>query len=129
MEISKERASFSWLSFFEEMLSIICERYDKKSLCAVFHDIFGKGGGTIDQFPDGTSGPLKEIDPLTFIAFFNRNNTLKKRVAFCQGAKRKFEMSANVPSDFEGIPVLRPENTWLFTYSQNRSPDDIDDLW
>ena len=129
MEISKERARFSWLPFFEEMLNIICERYDKKSLCAVFHDIFGKGGGTTDQFPDGTSGPLEEIDPLTFIAFFNRNNTLKKRVAFCQNAKRKFEMSANVPSDFEGIPILRPENTWFFPYSKNRSPDDIANLW
>ena len=70
-------SGFSWLPFFEEMLNVICTNHDKDSLCRVIHYIFKDAGGRNDKFEDGTEGLLKEIDPLTFIAYFNRNNTLE----------------------------------------------------
>ena len=56
-------SNFTWLPFFEEMLSVICKRYDKYTLCKLCHEILGKAGGLNDRFSDGSEAPLKEIDP------------------------------------------------------------------
>ena len=65
-------SQFTWLPFFEEMLSVVCQRYDKDSLCELYHEIFEGASGLSDKFADGSTGPLREIDPLTFTGFHNR---------------------------------------------------------
>jgi 5-methylcytosine-specific restriction protein B len=120
---------FSWLPFFEEMLSIICRRYNKHSLCEVFHQIFQGQGGTKDQYADGTSGPLKEIDPLTFIGYFNCKIKDDNRKRFCQQAKDLLQMQSQAPSDFDGIPILLNWNRWFFLYAKDRGPSQMDNLW
>jgi len=122
-------AQFTWLPFFDEMLSVICQRYDKHTLCEVFHKIFGKGGGVNDRFADGTTGPLQEIDPLTFLGYFNRNNTLEKKIGYCEAAKKALQLAAEVPSDFDSVPSLDARNSWFFGWAKNRKPSDIDNLW
>lgn len=120
---------FTWLPFFEEMLSVICQKYDKHTLIGVFYSIFSDAGGIEDLYSDGTKGPLKEIDPLTFIAYFNRNNTDVNRIAFCQKAKELFQLNSNAPQDFSGIPYINPQNSWFFGWEKNRDPKSIDMLW
>lgn len=120
---------FTWLPFFEEMLSIICEKYDKQSLCDVFHQIFKGWGGTTDKYPDGTKGPLREIDPLSFISYFNRGITDANRMAFCQMAKTIFNMESEAPTDFDGVPAAQNQKTWLFDWEKGRQTYDVPNLW
>ena len=131
---------FTWLPFFEEMLATICQRYDKHSLCDVFHKIFADAGGTKDWFEDGSNDPLREIDPLTFIAYFNRGNTEDKRIDWCSQAGNILKLASPVPGDFAGVPTISSQNTWFFGYTdathsassrhtRSRGTSDIDDLW
>ena len=99
-----EQKIFTWLPFFEEMLGIICEKYDKKTLCDLLHVIFKGAGGLKDNFADGSTGPLKEVDPLTFIAYFNKQIADQKRFEHCNSAKKIFGLRSDVPSDFHSIP-------------------------
>lgn len=120
---------FTWLPFFEEMLSVICKKYNKESLCKVFHEIFSDAGGTQTKFPDGTVGPLREIDPLTFIAYFNRGIKNTRRVKYCRLAKQKFGLNSETPADFDGIPTINPQLTWFFGWATGTNSDDINSLW
>lgn len=122
-------SNFTWLPFFEEMLNVICERYDKESLCEVFHQIFSDSGGRNDKFSDGSEGLLKEIDPLTFIAFFNRNNTLSKKIKYCAYAKEILKIQALCPSDCDGIPFFDARLTWFFNYEKDNQPEWKQNLW
>jgi 5-methylcytosine-specific restriction enzyme B len=122
-------SEFSWLSFFDEMLSVICSKYDKHSLCGLCHEIFGESGGLVDVYENGEKGPLKEIDPLTFIGYFNRQISEANRTEFCRKAKEKMRLQADAPSDFAAIPRLNNMNSWFFHYSQKRGKHDIDNLW
>ena len=79
--------------------------------------------------PKGNLIPLEEIDPLTFIAMFNRQNTLTNRVTFCEKAKNFFDLTSPVPSDFNGIPTFNNQKTWFFNYKYSRNEHIIDDLW
>lgn len=127
--VNKIMPSFTWLPFFEEMLKEICKEYDKFTLSKLCHEIFGKSGGLVDKFSDGNKGPLKEIDPLTFVGYFNRQIADKTRVRFCELAKEKMKLESSVPVGFDAIPRLNNLNAWFFTYSKNRGKKDIDDLW
>jgi len=122
-------SSFTWLPFFEEMLSVICQRYDKKSLCELYLEIFQGASGLNDEFADGTTGPLREVDPLTFIGFFNRQIKIENKVKYCEIAKERMGLHSDVPKDLDGIPSLNNMNAWFFTYSKARKANDIDVGW
>ena len=122
-------SQFSWTPFFEEMLTVICQKYDKHSLCQPFHTIFQDFSGRTDQFADGSEGDLREIDPLTFIGYFNRDIQCNKRVECCRIASEIFNLRSSLPSDFDGIPFLNNMNTWFFNYARDREDYIIDDLW
>ncbi len=120
---------FTWLPFFQEMLTVMCEKYDKQTLCEVFHEVFADAGGTQDNFADGTTGPLQEIDPLTFIGYFNRQIKEARRVEYCKVAKQVLGLSSDPPSDFDSIPTLNNQQAWFFSYARSRGDHDIDNLW
>ena len=121
--------SFTWLPFFEEMLSVICKKYTKESLCEVFHQIFEGVGGATDKYSDGTTTPLKEIDPLSFISYFIRGITDANRKRYCHNIKDLFELASEIPNDFEGVPSAQNQKTWFFGYEKDRDPEDIPTLW
>ena len=54
-----------------------------------------------------------QVDPITVFGVINRGLTEPNRIALCKGFKTVFEMSADVPTDFNGIPVLQNQQSWL----------------
>ena len=120
--------SFSWTPFFDEMLDKILEGYNKNSLAKLALEIFGDSNLN-DKFKDGSTGTIKEFDPLTFIGFFNRNWTLENRIYYCKIARDKLKMNSLLPSDFNGIPIINPQKSWFFPFEKTRKNDDIDNLW
>ncbi|MFZ9595150.1 MAG: AAA family ATPase [Bdellovibrionia bacterium] len=119
---------FTWIGFFEEMLAVVCRDYDSKSLAQLAHELF-PSAPLKDQYKDGTSSPVKEFDPLTFIGYFNRALTDDKRIALCELAKEKLKLKADVPSDFTGIPIINNQASWFFPYAKNRTDDVFLRLW
>lgn len=103
-----EQISFTWLPFFNEMLTVICNQYNPQTLVPIFKQIFPKQK---DEEIQGIKTDFKEIDPLTFIACFNRNETKENRIAFCKTAKEILHLNAPVPADFDGIPAFNNQKT------------------
>lgn len=121
-----EQTSFTWLPFFNEMLTVICNQYDPQTLVPIFKQIFPKQK---DEEIQGIKTDFKEIDPLTFIACFNRNETKENRIAFCKTAKEILHLNAPVPADFDGIPAFNNQKTWFLQYSYLRGKEDCTILW
>jgi hypothetical protein len=124
-------SNFTWLPFFEEMLNVICTKYDKESLCKVFHEIFSDSGGREDFLSDGTKGLLREIDPLTFIAYFNRGERTsdEKRIKYCDKSKEIFSLKNSCPKDFTGIPFFNAQLTWFFGWERDNRSEWKENLW
>lgn len=72
---------------------------------------------------------IRDIDPFSFFANFNRSTTDKNRQAFLERLKQKWGLQKSIPSDFSGLPALTPQNAWFFAYTYHREPDAIDNLW
>ena len=76
--------SFSWIPFYEQVASrLLAFRDDPAGLAArlveLSQSVPNLGYLVTDQFSDGTSGPIREIDPFTVMGTFNRGMTDENR--------------------------------------------------
>lgn len=78
-------------------------------------------GGKDDKFTD--------IDPFTTFGLFNRGISKKNRVSSAALFKRLLNISAEVPSDFDGVPILNNQKSHFFGFRPDRKPGDIESLW
>lgn len=125
--------SFTWVPIYTELAAkLLPFRNRQKDLLKVLADLKITGVPTIflDDFPaGGTKGQLKEIDPFTFFASFNRGIKDEHRIAHLVGMKEFFGLASPVPGDFDGIPLVDKRRSWFFAFAKDRQPDDIESLW
>jgi 5-methylcytosine-specific restriction enzyme B len=79
-----------------------------------------------DKDETGRRFRLTEIDPFTFFGTFNRGTTTDARIAILRDLKSVFRVSAAVPSDFSGIPLLNNMKSWYFSRDGDNRPDALD---
>ncbi|MEE8186506.1 MAG: AAA family ATPase, partial [Nitrososphaerales archaeon] len=124
---------FTWRSIYAELIEkLLPYRERQKDLIQILKTIEGKGLkiiSLIDVEADDTQKPLEVIDPFTFFANLNRGITHDNRRSILAELKREFGLKSDLPSDFDGIPIVNLLQSWFFPYEKTRRPDDIDNLW
>ena len=83
---------FSWLPFFEELLDIICKKYNSFTLYKEFKNLVPE-----EQYND-----INQIDPLSFIGCICAGNKIAIKRALL--VKERFNIQSNQISDINGIP-------------------------
>ena len=130
---AKTTETFDWIPFFEELADKLVAFRTKQHEIVQFLEKLRTDGLTITPLDDkdetGRRFPLAEIDPFTFFGSFNRGIVQETRISILQAAKEKFNVSAPVPTDFAGIPILNNQKSWFFAYQADRKPGDIERLW
>ena len=136
---------FAWTSFYESIANGLRKyRSDRTELVEGVYKIESRTQkfiNLVDKFEDGSEGRLKDIDPFTVMATFNRNLTSDNRekiatelanflgVATDKGSLAKVfkEIDGNEKG---GVPTLPSQNAWFFAWEKNgRQPSHIDALW
>lgn len=130
---SPEKQRFEWTDFYEAVAEKLLAYADNRApLIGVIHEI-GKKVPKFqilqDKFPDGSTGPLKDICPFTAMGIFNRSMTDANRKLIASELAHFLGVTIRVPSSFEGIPVLNNQRSWFFAYADKRGAGDIDALW
>lgn len=77
----------------------------------------------------GKDDKITDIDPFTTFGLFNRGISKKNRASSAALFKRLLNISADVPSDFDGVPILNNQKSHFFGFRPDRKPDDIENLW
>lgn len=122
--------SFTWVPYYKEFAEKLLQfQEDRASLCRLIYDhedellinYLHDEGGKDDKFTD--------IDPFTTFGLFNRGISMKNRVSSAALFKRLLNISADVPSDFDGVPLLNNQKSHFFGFRPDRKPDDIENLW
>lgn len=130
---SPEKQRFEWTDFYEAVAEkLLAHADDRTPLIEGIHEIASRVPGLTylqDKFPDGTSGPLRDICPFTTMGTFNRSMTDANRKTIAGELAMLLGVTVPVPPSFEGIPVLNNQNSWFFGYANKREPGDIDALW
>ena len=124
---------FGWTKFYEAVAEkLLTYQNDRTPLIEGIHKIASRITGLSylhDKFPDGSSGPLKDICPFTAMGTFNRTMTDANRKIIAGELANLLGVTVPVPDSFEGIPVLNNQRSWFFSYAEKRGVGDIDALW
>lgn len=98
-----------------QLLELIKDVYDNLSLRYPFTE------------KDGMS--IGDICPFTVFGCFNKGISNENRTALMKGIGIKLDVKANVPTEFDGVPVLNNMSAWFFAGKSKRKEDDISNLW
>ena len=130
---SPEKQRFEWTDFYEAVAEkLLVHADDRTPLIEGIHEIASRVPGLTylqDKFPDGTSGPLRDICPFTTMGTFNRSMTDANGKTIAGELAKLLGVTVPVPPSFEGIPVLNNQRSWFFAYADKRGAGDIDALW
>jgi 5-methylcytosine-specific restriction protein B len=124
---------FTWIPIYQEIArSVLTFEERQGDLTALLKRMRESGLPVIPLADKGAGGEeleLTEIDPFTFFASFNRGQRDDNRRAILGELKREWGLESEVPTDFDGIPLVHPMQSWFFLYAANRGPEDIPNLW
>ena len=125
----EEKKQFTWIPFYTELAEKLLEYKSRRKELIEF--IFSKEG--LLEFSDylhleDKTKKIDDIDPFSFMGMFNRGNlSSSNRVRILTKIKQQFEIVADVPSDFDGIPVLNRAR--MFFYNWNELHQSCQKLW
>lgn len=120
--------NFTWKPFFHELFVKIVSEYDPKSLAKIAYEIFPEKG-LMDRDINNNEFRLKEFEPCTFMARFNRKEREETKIEYCKKAKKILELSSEVPEDFNGIPIFQNMAFWFTPWGYLQKGFEVDALW
>ena len=119
---------FDWVDFYKEFAGIL-RSYKKKRPELIekirkIYEITGINLPTLER-----DNQIVDIDPFTVFGLFNKKLTDANRLAILQAIASLFDVKMAVPTAFDSIPVLNPQNATFYYFVGDRADGDIDELW
>jgi 5-methylcytosine-specific restriction protein B len=126
-------SQFSWIPIYRELADALVRWESRQGELISFLEGLRKDGHVItpltDRSRDGSRFLLKQIDPFTFLAVFNRRIGYDQRLSILSRMKQFFKLKNDLPEDFNGIPVLDNRKSWFFALKTSRKTNDVSKLW
>lgn len=119
----------TWTNFYQEFADkLLAYGNDRQALISMLNEVYLRIGMPL---PKLEADELRDIDPFTVFGLFNKGITDANRQKIIAGIAEVFDIGANQPTDFEGIPVLNNLNATFYAFSgdDRRGKNDIDNLW
>lgn len=121
---------FSWIPYYKEFADNLMQfQSNRTSLLALIYKYRDELLAKYLHDQNGEEDLLVDIDPFTVFGLFNRGISFENRLNSTELFKREFQMKADVPHDFNGIPVLNNQKSHFFGFRSRRKKDDIQNLW
>jgi|LSQX01.1.fsa_nt_gb 5-methylcytosine-specific restriction protein B len=124
---------FTWIPIYQELATELAKWQDKQSeLIQFLEDLREKEyviTPLMDKDKNGAIFLYKEIDPFTFFGVFNRGIRQDQRVSILVEIKKFFNLKSEIPTDFDGIPILNNMKSIFFSRQFDRDVQDVARLW
>lgn len=122
--------TYQWTIFYTEFANkLLAFRDNRRKLLSIFKDIHKDLN---IKYPFARNGKdLNDVCPFSVFGCFNKGISDSTRISILREIKEKFVVTAEVPTQFDGIPVLNNLFAWMFADEddERRKVDDIDNLW
>lgn len=126
------KPNFSWIPFYQELADILLTYKNNRTSLVEKVKLAHKEANKNLPKIEKDNEIIPDIDPFTVFALFNRGKQSDEaRIALCNGYKKAFGVAANVPSDFDGIPMFNYNQYCFYRYvgDPKREPECFDVLW
>lgn len=95
---------FTWIPFYTELAEKLLEYKDNRSeLVKIVYELDEK---YVNFIHNHDKSQVSDIDFFSFFSIFNRGLTNENRKIICGYLKNKLNLSSEIPSDFDSIPLV-----------------------
>lgn len=127
-----EEKRFTWIPFYEEMAQNLMEYKDQVDENGNHSTLVEKIKSLNSEWTDflrakAVNGDFADIDPFTVFAIFNRSSGMERRCAILKSFKELFGISAEIPQDYDGIPLANAQKSCF--YYEHEKLETIPLLW
>ena len=123
-----QAGQFDWVDFYKEFAFKLVSYKEKKAeliqKVKAIYQMTGISMPTLDK-----DNNIIDIDPFTIFGLFNKGLKDENRIKILTAIAELFELSHDVPTSFDSIPVLNTQNATYYLFYADRGDSDIDDLW
>ena len=129
LERESKVSNFTWIPFYKEFANKLLEyQNNRPELINKIKDIFLRMSNlTLPTLERDNN--IIDIDPFTVFGLFNKGITNNNRLELISLIKESFNINADIPKDFNGIPVLNNQKSTFYYFIGDRSDNDINNLW
>lgn len=122
--------SFTWIPYYKEFAQRLTQfQKDRKRLLNLIYNNRDELLAKYLHDQGGEGDLLEDIDPFTVFGLFNRGIKHENRINLAKLFKNILDIKADIPKDFEGIPVLNNQKSHFFGFRSHRGKNDIQNLW
>jgi len=119
---------FSWIEFYQELANkILSYKNDRSKLINLVEKSYKDAGQEYKLY--WNNHYFTDIDPFTFFGTFNKGIAEKTRKDLLTQYKSNFDIKADVPQGFVGIPYLNNMKAWFMADEQGVQMDTYWDLF
>lgn len=123
---------FTWIPFYEEFSQKLLEYKDQVDENGNHATLVEKIKSLNSEWTDflrakAVNRNFADVDPFTIFAIFNRSSGMERRCAILKSLKELFGVAAEIPQDFDGIPLANAQKS-CFYYEQEKN-ETIPLLW
>ena len=119
---------FAWVDFYQEFADKLLQyKNNRQELIAKVKQMFEITGINMPLLE--ADNQIVDIDPFTVFGLFNKNLSDANRTAVLRAFSELFEIKAEVPLRFDGIPLLSNMKATFYSFTGDRGDNDIENLW
>lgn len=120
--------SLPWVAFYEEFATkLLAFKDDRDALIKCIKDVYSNIDIKLPTLEKDND--IVDIDPFTVFALFNKGITTGNRIKIITGFKEQLGIVADVPDNFDGIPLVNNLSATFYYFKDSRQPNDIQNLW
>lgn len=124
----RQAGQFDWVDFYKEFAFKLVTYKEKRAeliqKVKAIYQMTGISMPTLDK-----DNNIMDIDPFTIFGLFNKGLKNENRIKILTAIAELFELSHDIPTSFDSIPVLNKQNATYYLFYADRGDSDIDDLW
>ena len=119
---------FLWVDFYQEFAQkLVAYRDNRLDLIKKVKEIYKLLAISMPTLEKDNN--LVDIDPFTVFGLFNKKLRDENRIKLLETIAKLFDLKSKVPTSFDSLPVLNPQNATYYRFVDERNDGDIDDLW
>ncbi|MFE6254550.1 AAA family ATPase [Agromyces sp. NPDC057865] len=132
-----DKPDYTWTTFYPQLVDALLSYVDDRTILLekVWNLARASGRPELfkylqsDRYVDGTSGPLRDVDPFTVLSSFNRGILEDARADIARAFGTEFGVAPPYPVHFPGIPIVNNMASWFVRYENERGERIIPALW
>lgn len=122
------KADYRWVEFYMNFADVLLQyKNNRFELIEKIREVYSSINFKLPKLE--TDNNIVDIDPFTIFALFNKGITNDNKTKILRAIAKIFNVKADVPTAFDGIPVVNNLRATFYYFKGDRGELDIDNLW